>query len=117
VLEIRLIIQDKNIVDKRWYLIMAEYKSLYINKTWNEIANSFAWFNCKTIKCRMPYHEGHYDLQCLQWAQMILSVFEGHWNVIYSYMQNYKITDILDFSPQGWKILEIDKKIVELKSS
>jgi len=48
---------------------------------------------------------------------MILNVFEDQWYVIYSYMQNYKITDILDLSPQVWKILEMDKKIAKLKSS
>ena len=48
---------------------------------------------------------------------MILNVFEDQWNEIYSYMQNYKITDILDLYPQVWKILEIDKKIDKLKSS
>ncbi len=25
---------------------MIEYKSLYINKTWNEITTSFDWVNC-----------------------------------------------------------------------
>ena len=31
---------------------------------------------------------------------MILNVFEDQWNEIYSYMQNYKITDTLDLYPQ-----------------
>jgi hypothetical protein len=47
----------------------------------------------------------------------VFKFFDGYRNVIYSYMQRYKMDDILDLSPQGWKISEIDKKIVELKNS
>ncbi len=28
---------------------MTEYKSLYTNKTWNEITTSFDWVNCQPI--------------------------------------------------------------------
>ncbi|WP_186823416.1 hypothetical protein [Spiroplasma phoeniceum] len=28
---------------------MTEYKSLYINKTWDEITTSFDWVNCQPI--------------------------------------------------------------------
>ncbi|WP_277938043.1 hypothetical protein [Spiroplasma citri] len=30
---------------------MTEYKSLYINKTWDEITTSFNWVNCHPINC------------------------------------------------------------------
>ncbi|WP_186823337.1 hypothetical protein [Spiroplasma phoeniceum] len=42
---------------------MTEYKSLYINKTWNEITTSFDWVNCKPTNCRISHHKNHYDLQ------------------------------------------------------
>ncbi|WP_281268804.1 hypothetical protein [Spiroplasma phoeniceum] len=29
-----------------------EYKSKYINKTWDEITTSFDWVNCQPIDCR-----------------------------------------------------------------
>ncbi|WP_162475841.1 hypothetical protein [Spiroplasma sp. ChiS] len=45
--------------------IMSEYKSKYINKTWDEITTSFDWVNCQPIDCRISHHKKHYDLQCL----------------------------------------------------
>ncbi|WP_419334204.1 hypothetical protein [Spiroplasma endosymbiont of Sarcophaga variegata] len=36
---------------------------------------------------------------------------EDRWDVIVSYMQHYKINDILDLASDGWKILQIDQKI------
>ncbi|UZQ31211.1 MAG: hypothetical protein OHM56_07135 [Spiroplasma phoeniceum] len=44
---------------------MQKYKSLYINKTWNEITTSFDWVNCKPVDCRISRHKNHYDLECL----------------------------------------------------
>ncbi|WP_374695884.1 hypothetical protein [Spiroplasma endosymbiont of Polydrusus formosus] len=41
---------------------MTEYKSLYINKIWNEITTSFDWVICKAVGCRIYYHKKHYDL-------------------------------------------------------
>ncbi len=38
---------------------MAEYKSLYINKTWNEITTSFDLVNCQLINCIISYHKKH----------------------------------------------------------
>ncbi|WP_255401148.1 hypothetical protein [Spiroplasma sp. ChiS] len=29
--------------------IMSEYKSKYINKTWDEITTSFDWVNCQSV--------------------------------------------------------------------
>lgn len=93
---------------------MQEYKSKYINKTWNEITTSFDWINCKPVNCRISHHKNHYDLQCLEWAKMYLNLFEDKWDVIVSYMQHYKINDILDLASDGWKILQIDKKIKQI---
>ncbi|WP_374695923.1 hypothetical protein [Spiroplasma endosymbiont of Polydrusus formosus] len=42
---------------------------------------------------------------------MYLNLFKNKWDVINSYMRHYKINDILDLSLDGWKILQIDKKI------
>ncbi|UZQ29429.1 MAG: hypothetical protein OHM56_09650 [Spiroplasma phoeniceum] len=42
---------------------------------------------------------------------MYLNLFKDKWCVIASYMQNYKIKDILDLESDGWKILQINKKI------
>ncbi|UZQ30412.1 MAG: hypothetical protein OHM56_02415 [Spiroplasma phoeniceum] len=42
---------------------------------------------------------------------MYLNLFEYKWDVINSYMQHYKINDILDLDKDGWKILQIEKKI------
>ncbi|UZQ29531.1 MAG: hypothetical protein OHM56_10225 [Spiroplasma phoeniceum] len=89
---------------------MQEYKSKYINKTWNEITTSFDLVNCKPVDCPISRHKNHYDLQCLEWTKMYLNLFEDKWGVINSYMQHYKINDILDLSSDGWKILQIDKK-------
>ncbi len=50
---------------------MQEYKSKYINKTWNEITTSFDWVNCQPIDCRILHHKNHYDLQCLEWAKIV----------------------------------------------
>ncbi|WP_338988869.1 hypothetical protein [Spiroplasma endosymbiont of Seladonia tumulorum] len=36
---------------------MTEYKSKYINKTWNEITTSFYWVNCQPINCRISHHK------------------------------------------------------------
>ncbi len=44
---------------------MQEYKSKYINKTWNKIKTSFDWVNCKPVDCRISHHKNYYDLQCL----------------------------------------------------
>ncbi|WP_342255960.1 hypothetical protein [Spiroplasma endosymbiont of Poecilobothrus nobilitatus] len=41
---------------------------------------------------------------------MYLNLFEDKWDVINSYMQHYKINDILDLAADGWKILQIEKK-------
>ncbi|WP_338989100.1 hypothetical protein [Spiroplasma endosymbiont of Seladonia tumulorum] len=90
---------------------MTEYKSKYINKTWNEITTSFYWVNCQPINCRISHHKKHYDLQCLEWAKMYLNLFKDKWDVIASYMQYYKINDILDLASDGWKILQFKKKI------
>ncbi len=93
---------------------MQEYKSKYINKTWNEITTSFDWVNCSLVNCRILHHKNHYDLQCLEWAKMYLNLFENKWYIIVSYMQHYKINDILDLATEGWKILQIDKKINQI---
>ncbi|WP_253301789.1 hypothetical protein [Spiroplasma endosymbiont of Phyllotreta cruciferae] len=90
---------------------MTEYKSKYINKTWNEITTSFDWVNCQPVDCSIKHHKKNYDLQCLEWAKMYLNLFKNNWDVIVSYMQHYKINDILDLASDGWKILQIDKKI------
>ncbi|WP_253301135.1 hypothetical protein [Spiroplasma endosymbiont of Phyllotreta cruciferae] len=37
---------------------------------------------------------------------MYLNLFEDKWDVIISYMQHYKINDILDLATEGWKILQ-----------
>ncbi|WP_374696568.1 hypothetical protein [Spiroplasma endosymbiont of Polydrusus formosus] len=93
---------------------MTEYKSLYINKTWNEITISFDWVNCQHFNCRIFHHKNNYDLQCLYFAKMYLNLFKNKWYVINSYMRHYKINDILDLSLDGWKILQIDKKINQI---
>ncbi len=94
---------------------MTEYKGLYINKTWNEITTSFDWVNCQPINFRISHHKKNYDLlKCLEWAKMYLNLFKNKWDVIASYMQYYKINDILDLASDGWKILEIDKKIKQI---
>ncbi|WP_338989661.1 hypothetical protein [Spiroplasma endosymbiont of Seladonia tumulorum] len=49
-------------------------------------------------------------MQCLEWAKMYLNLFKDKWGVIVSYMQYYKINDILDLASDGWKILQINKK-------
>ncbi|WFG96636.1 hypothetical protein M0C40_01055 [Spiroplasma citri] len=90
---------------------MSEYKSKYINKTWNEITTSFDWVNCQPIDCRISHHKKHYDLQCLERAKMCLNLFKDKWNLIASYMEHYKINDILDLASDGWKILQFEKKI------
>ncbi len=90
---------------------MTEYKSLYINKNWKEITTSFDWVNCQPINCRISNHKNHYYLQCLEWAKMYLNLFKDEWYVITSYMQHYKINDILYLASDGLKILQIDKKI------
>ncbi len=41
---------------------------------------------------------------------MYLNLFKNKWDVIASYMQHYKINDILDLASDGWKILH-DKEI------
>ncbi len=89
---------------------MTEYKSKYINKTWNKITTSFDWVNCNPIDCIISHHKNNYDLQCLEWAKMYLNLFEDKWGVINSYMQHYKINDILDLASDRWKILKIEKK-------
>ncbi len=93
---------------------MTEYKILYINKTWNEIKTSFHWVNCQPINCRISHHKNHYDWQCLEWAKIYLNLFKNKWYVINYYMQYYKIKDILYLSSDGWKILQIDKKIKQI---
>ncbi|UZQ30219.1 MAG: hypothetical protein OHM56_01370 [Spiroplasma phoeniceum] len=93
---------------------MQEYKSKYINKTWSEITTSFDWVNCKPVDCRISHNKNHYYLQCLEWAKMYLNLFEDKWDVINSYMQHCKINDILDLASDGWKILQIDKKIKQI---
>ncbi len=45
---------------------------------------------------------------------MYLILFENKWDIIVSYMQHYKINDILDLTSDGWKILQIDKKINQI---
>ncbi len=45
---------------------------------------------------------------------MYLNLFQDKWDVINSYMQYYKINDILDLSTDVWKILQIDKKIKQI---
>ncbi|PQP79123.1 hypothetical protein C6B38_02310 [Spiroplasma sp. ChiS] len=85
---------------------MSEYKSKYINKTWDEITTSFDWVNCQPIDCRISHHKKHYDLQCLKWAKITL---------IASYMEHYKINDILDLASDGWKILQFEKKINQVQ--
>ncbi len=45
---------------------------------------------------------------------MYLILFENKWDVIASYMQHYKINYILDLASDGWKILQIDKKIKQI---
>ncbi|UZQ29116.1 MAG: hypothetical protein OHM56_07740 [Spiroplasma phoeniceum] len=80
---------------------MTEYKILYINKTWNEITTSFDWANCQTINCIISHHKKHYDLQFLEWAKMYLNLFKDRLGVISSYMQHYKINDILDLASDG----------------
>ncbi len=93
---------------------MTEYKSLYINKTWNEITTSFDWVNSQPVNCCISHHKKHYDLQCLEWAKMYLILFENKRDVITSYMKHYKINNILDLASDGWKILQIDKKIKQI---
>ncbi len=41
---------------------------------------------------------------------MYLNLFKDKLGVINSYMQHYKINDILDLASDGWKILKIEKK-------
>ncbi len=41
---------------------------------------------------------------------MHLILFENKWDIITSYIQHYKINDILDLASYGWKILQIDPK-------
>lgn len=94
--------------------IMTEYKSLYINKTWNEITTSFDWVNCQPVNCHISHHKNHYDLQCLYFAKMYLNLFKNKWDIINSYMQYYKINDILDLVSYGLKILQIYKKINQI---
>ncbi|WFG99339.1 hypothetical protein M1771_04940 [Spiroplasma citri] len=89
---------------------MTEYKSLYINKTWDEITTSFDWVNCQPINCCISHHKKHYDLQYLEWAKMYLNLFKNKWDVIVSYMKHHKINDILDLASDGWKILQIEPK-------
>ncbi len=45
---------------------------------------------------------------------MYLNLFADKWGVIASYMQYYKINDILDLAYNGWKILQIKKKINQI---
>lgn len=45
---------------------------------------------------------------------MYLILFENKWNVITSYMRYYKINDILDLASDGWKNLQIEKKINQI---
>ncbi len=45
---------------------------------------------------------------------MYLNLFENKRDVIFSYMQHYKINDILDLAADGLKILQIDKKINQI---
>ncbi|WP_162475920.1 hypothetical protein [Spiroplasma sp. ChiS] len=42
---------------------------------------------------------------------MYLNLFKDKWNLIASYMEHYKINDILDLASDRWKILQFDKKI------
>ncbi|WP_342255696.1 hypothetical protein [Spiroplasma endosymbiont of Poecilobothrus nobilitatus] len=61
---------------------MTEYKSKYINKTWNEITTSFDWVNCQNVNCRISHHKNHYDLQCLEWEKMYLNLFLNKWYML-----------------------------------
>ncbi|WP_338954444.1 hypothetical protein [Spiroplasma endosymbiont of Polydrusus cervinus] len=45
---------------------------------------------------------------------MYLNLFEDKLDVINSYMQHYKINDILDLAADGWRILQIEKKINQI---
>ncbi len=45
---------------------------------------------------------------------MYLNLFKNKWGVIASYMQHYKINDILYLASDSWKILQIDKKINQI---
>ncbi|UZQ29854.1 MAG: hypothetical protein OHM56_12205 [Spiroplasma phoeniceum] len=45
---------------------------------------------------------------------MYLNLFEDKWDFINSYMKHYKINDILDLATDGWKILQIEKKIKQI---
>ncbi len=45
---------------------------------------------------------------------MYLNLFKDKWDVIAYYMQHYKINDILYLASDGWKILQIDKKIKQI---
>ncbi|WP_374696150.1 hypothetical protein [Spiroplasma endosymbiont of Polydrusus formosus] len=93
---------------------MTEYKSLYINKTWNEITISFDWVNGQHFNCRISHHKNHYDLQCLYLSKIYLNLFKNNLDVINYNIKHYKINDILDLAANGWKILEIKKKINQI---
>ncbi|WP_374696394.1 hypothetical protein [Spiroplasma endosymbiont of Polydrusus formosus] len=80
---------------------MTEYKSLYINKTWNEITISFDWVNCQPVNYRILHHKNHYDLQCLYLSKIYLNLFKNNLYVINYNMKHYKINDILDLASHG----------------